>query len=143
MTVTGTGAMGDYTATKAKKDYYTEKENITKITVSSGITKVGNYNFMDFDQCTNIELAETVTEIGTQAFSGVAALQDAIEKAQQEAQKDEATKEDLESVLTALEKAMEVDATGLADAGLKKKADSEHLGSFAVVKHFCSGQAFL
>lgn len=58
--------------------------------------------------------------------SSVAALTKAIEEAEAAYKKDPADKDELTKAKTALETASAIDETGLAETGLKKKADSNH-----------------
>lgn len=67
LTITGTGAMTDYAA-------YTDapwiglRNRIKTITISEGITKVGNWSFTASGALTTVNLPDSLTTIGTAAF---------------------------------------------------------------------------
>ena len=64
LTISGSGAMADYTAGSAPWPDY-----ITKVVINSGVTKVGNYAFYDMPNLTEVQIAGSVTNIGTYAFA--------------------------------------------------------------------------
>lgn len=63
LTITGSGAMANYTDGTAPWP-----KNITKVVISSGVTKVGNYAFSDMRELASVELASGLTTIGEGAF---------------------------------------------------------------------------
>lgn len=72
LTITGNGAIYDYPYSgsqeyKAPWEYW--EEEITKLTVGKGITRIGNYNFCDMYDLTSVSLPDTLKEIGTSAFA--------------------------------------------------------------------------
>ena len=66
--VVGAGKMKDYSASKSpiKLDGYSTK--ITQLTISSGVTSIGNYTFEFCDYISSVNIPSTVTSIGHQAF---------------------------------------------------------------------------
>ena len=67
-TVTGKGAMPDYTSSGGTCPYNDEKASITSIVISSGITSIGKFNFSKCTNLQNVEISDTVTSIGQSAF---------------------------------------------------------------------------
>ena len=72
LTITGDGAMYDYTRSSAPWDSY--RENITAISLSSGITTIGNYAFSDITNLAKISMPSTLLSIGKNAFYHCASL---------------------------------------------------------------------
>lgn len=70
LTVNGQGAMAD-ASMDTQTDWDTYQNQITKIVIGEGITRIGNNTFDGFGYVNSIEMADTVTEIGDNAFSGV------------------------------------------------------------------------
>ena len=72
LTLTGTGAMADYTMSGAgRSPFYqntTIRNNCTRIEVGEGITHVGNYIFFYLTKVTEAVLPSTIESIGTGAF---------------------------------------------------------------------------
>ena len=66
-TVSGTGAMKDYTY-DAAAPWASIKQEITKVVVENGVTNVGAYAFSYCRNLKTVELPDTLTEIGTYAF---------------------------------------------------------------------------
>ncbi len=75
MTITGTGAMTDYSSSKpvpwltAPTDF---KDKITKVVISDGITKIGNRTFRNCANLAEIIIPASVTSIGSYAFQSAA-----------------------------------------------------------------------
>ena len=71
LTVTGSGAIRDYPYSAVPEQLppweIWEKE-IKKLVVGEGITKIGEYNFCDFEAVTGISLPSTLREIASGAF---------------------------------------------------------------------------
>ena len=75
LTVTGTGAMQDYTEnTLSSRPWSAYAESAQTVVISDGITHVGDYAFSRFSALTYVELHESVTSLGTTAFGGNDAL---------------------------------------------------------------------
>lgn len=67
-TVTGKGAMPDYTNSGDTCLYNDKKASITSIVISSGITSIGKFNFSNCTELANVEIADSVTSVGQSAF---------------------------------------------------------------------------
>lgn len=93
MTISGTGAMNDYTSSTVPWKEY--RDSITTVTIGNGVThigteafeycdgitsvtlgdtvqSIGNYAFDSCDNLANINLPDSLTTLGNQAFSGTA-----------------------------------------------------------------------
>ena len=68
LTITGTGAMDDYlnNASAPWNSYITD---ITSVTITDGVTNVGNYSFEQCTSLTTVTIGDDVETIGTFAFS--------------------------------------------------------------------------
>lgn len=65
--ITGTGAMTDYAA-YTDAPWLNLRNQIKTITISEGITKVGNWSFTAYGVLTTVNLPESLKTIGTAAF---------------------------------------------------------------------------
>ena len=77
LTITGTGAMSDYsssTTASDKQPWAGNRADITKIVISEGVTSVGKYAFYSCSNATSVEIASTVTSIGQYAFQNCSKL---------------------------------------------------------------------
>lgn len=70
LTISGAGYMEDYGFNGNYAPWYSERDNIKKVVVKSGIKSLGNYAFAGCDYITEVELPETVTKIGMGTFEG-------------------------------------------------------------------------
>ena len=70
LTVNGQGVMAD-ASIDTQTGWDTYQNQITKIVIGEGITRIGNNTFDGFGYVNSIEMSDTVTEIGDNAFSGV------------------------------------------------------------------------
>lgn len=70
LTITGTGAMADYTLsnTKTTSPWDDQRSQITKVTIGSGVTTIGNYAFYFCSNLRSISIPASVTSIGRDAF---------------------------------------------------------------------------
>lgn len=68
LTIQGSGAMTDYTASQAP--WYSNKAGITKVSLPEGLTHIGNYAFYTMTDLKEAAIPSTVTSIGSQAFRG-------------------------------------------------------------------------
>lgn len=85
LTFTGAGAIPDYAFNDIKPwggqflsgpdTNYIPLEEVIKIVINEGITRVGNNALKDFKNVTKVELPESLTEIGNDAFNGCKALE--------------------------------------------------------------------
>ena len=67
LSITGSGAMYDYTA-EALAPWYGQLANITTINLPDGLTSIGAWAFYDCDAISSISIPNTVTAIGNEAF---------------------------------------------------------------------------
>ncbi len=67
LTITGTGAMYDYTA-KDKAPWEGYSSSIETVSLPSGLTKIGSYAFYKFIELSGITIPKSVTQIGEGAF---------------------------------------------------------------------------
>lgn len=79
LTVTGTGAMYDFGYDEDDGEWWSTtgepawlKLDVTSVVIGSGITAVGRYNFFRMP-ISKVSLADTVTEVHAEAFSGTSA----------------------------------------------------------------------
>ena len=73
LTISGTGAMYDYT-TNSSAPWYDYIDEITSVVIESGITSVGDYAFYSYSGLTSIEIPNSVTSIGDNAFFSCSGL---------------------------------------------------------------------
>ena len=73
LTVSGTGAMEDYSDTSTQS-WYEHADAINSVIISDGITNIGNRAFADCSSLTEITISDSVISIGEHAFSGCSAL---------------------------------------------------------------------
>jgi hypothetical protein len=69
LTISGTGAMADYTAADGQP-WYSSASDITSIVVEAGVTHIGNNSFRNFTNMTSVTLPEGLESIGNHAFNG-------------------------------------------------------------------------
>ena len=67
LTVSGNGAMADYTP-GSDRPWYNNVNDITSVVVESGVTTVGKLAFYNFKNMTSVTLPEGLTSIGSDAF---------------------------------------------------------------------------
>jgi len=65
--ITGSGEMYDYEDLK-DIPWYSIRENVTTVSLSNQITKIGDYAFYNFNNLTSITIPNSVTSIGDYAF---------------------------------------------------------------------------
>ncbi len=70
LVITGVGMLPDFTKDTAFFNQY----NITKVVISEGITRIGNYMFYGCKTIVTIVIADSVTIIGSNAFENCTAL---------------------------------------------------------------------
>lgn len=69
--VSGTGAIDDYNETALEDiPWYTYRNIINTVTISEGITEIGNYAFCRESNVLEVNLPSTLTRIGYAAFAG-------------------------------------------------------------------------
>ncbi|MBR3704126.1 MAG: leucine-rich repeat domain-containing protein [Oscillospiraceae bacterium] len=75
LTISGTGAMDNYSTSK-RAPWYGKRSKITTVTISSGVTSIGESAFYNCTKLQSISIAEGITAIGKQALRGCTALTD-------------------------------------------------------------------
>ena len=73
LTISGTGAMTDYTA-DSRSPWYSCRTYIKRVVMQQGVTSIGDLAFWDCSGLTSVTIPDGVTSIGGDAFSGCAAL---------------------------------------------------------------------
>ena len=68
LTISGTGAMKDYTYVRDDAPWYGNRYSIRTCTIADGVTTIGNYAFFQCDSLTSITIPGSVTSIGDDAF---------------------------------------------------------------------------
>ena len=68
LTITGTGAMDDY-LNNASTPWNSYIDDITSVTITDGVTNVGNHSFEQCTSLTTVTIGDDVETIGTFAFS--------------------------------------------------------------------------
>ncbi len=71
LVISGTGAMTNFSAdsyTPRNNPWYAMRSNIRSVTISEGVTSIGNYAFIDCKEITKVIIPESVTNIGSCAF---------------------------------------------------------------------------
>ena len=72
--LTGSGDLCDYTE-EAPAPWHELSDRILSITVSEGVTGIGDYAFDSFSRVTRIQLPDSLTGIGAYAFHGMTGLE--------------------------------------------------------------------
>jgi uncharacterized protein YjdB len=73
LTISGTGAMPDYTSS-SNSPWYSNRSNITTVNIQDGVTSIGTYAFNGCTSLTSITIGNSVTTIGGYAFNGCTSL---------------------------------------------------------------------
>ena len=73
LTISGTGAMTDYTY-DSRSPWYSCRTHIKRVVMQQGVTSIGDHAFWDCSGLTSVTIPDGVTSIGGDAFSGCAAL---------------------------------------------------------------------
>ena len=73
LTISGTGAMTDYTY-DSRSPWYSCRTYIKRVVMQQGVTSIGDHAFWDCSGLTSVTIPDGVTSIGGDAFSGCAAL---------------------------------------------------------------------
>jgi hypothetical protein len=76
LTINGSGAMENYTASDniVNTPWYDYRKNIKTVTISSGVTNIGDYAFSGFKNLTSVTIPSSVTGICDHAFTGCSSL---------------------------------------------------------------------
>ena len=73
LTITGTGAMADYSSTSSAP-WNSQIKKVKRIVVGSGVTKLGVYSFYNCINLENITIPNTITSIGASSFKSCSSL---------------------------------------------------------------------
>ncbi len=68
LTISGTGAMYDYEDYGDNRPWENYEDNIKKVVINNGVTKIGDYAFTYCDSLTSVTIPDSVTTIGDSAF---------------------------------------------------------------------------
>ena len=74
MTISGTGAMMDYSSSDSPATQ--KKDSVNKVVIQEGVTSIGKYAFRDYSNLASIEIPDSVTSIGNYAFYNCNGLTD-------------------------------------------------------------------
>ena len=77
LTISGNGAMGDYSFIYSGGTYITTAPwgaNIKAVIIEDGVTNIGSYAFYGCESLTSITIPDSVTSIGESAFDGCTGL---------------------------------------------------------------------
>ena len=92
LTIQGSGAMYNYNGMSNPAPWYNDREKITQVRISDGVTSIGDYAFITCWSLADIDIPESVTTIGSCAFmfctelteihipEGVTAISDSLDK---------------------------------------------------------------
>lgn len=69
LTISGTGEMANY-ASYSSVPWYSSRGSIKKVSISEGVTSIGNRAFYNCQEMQSVSIPQTVSEIGSYAFSG-------------------------------------------------------------------------
>ena len=69
LTISGTGAMADYTDALTDNPWNAYRTSITKVVIGNSITHIGNWAFMGCSALTEVTIGDHVTSIGAEAFA--------------------------------------------------------------------------
>ena len=73
LTVSGTGAMTDYTSSSSAP-WYEHRNDVKSVLIDNNVTSIGNYAFRNCTSLTSVEIPNSVTSIGASAFYGCSSL---------------------------------------------------------------------
>lgn len=74
LTISGNGKMGDYKYNGSDNPWYDFRDNIKKVVIENGVTKIGSYAFLHCTNLTDVTIPDSVTRIGVRAFEGCTGL---------------------------------------------------------------------
>ena len=69
LTISGTGAMADYTDALTDNPWNTYRTSITKVVIGNSITHIGNWAFMGCSALYEVTIGDHVASIGAEAFA--------------------------------------------------------------------------
>ena len=68
LTISGTGAMKDYSSSEGNQSPVRKNSNVKKVVIEDGVTSIGNFAFDGCRSLTSITIPSSVTSIGNYAF---------------------------------------------------------------------------
>ncbi len=74
LAISGTGDMYDYDYIDNLAPWYGKRYDITVVSISEGVSRIGDYAFRGFYLSTSVDIPNSVIEIGSYAFSGCSSL---------------------------------------------------------------------
>lgn len=75
LTISGTGAMADYTYNEVSHSPFHENTHIKSVIIQEGVTSIGNDAFLKCDSLSSVTIPNSVTSIGESAFAYTTKLQ--------------------------------------------------------------------
>ena len=76
LTISGQGAMDNMDPIgEVFTPWYSQREDVKKIILSEGVTRIGNFAFLGFSSLEDVSFPTTLSAIGSDAFSGCSRLQ--------------------------------------------------------------------
>ena len=75
LTISGSGAMANYSSFKPKAPWDSHKDDIISVVIESGVTRIGEFAFNQCTSLASVTIPTGVTSIGNSAFSGCTALE--------------------------------------------------------------------
>ena len=69
LTISGTGAMKDYSSSEGNQSPVRKNSNVKKVVIEDGVTSIGSYAFASCNNLISITISDSVTSIGNFAFS--------------------------------------------------------------------------
>ena len=81
LTISGTGAMKNFTTMKSNRpSYEAYKDQITSVVINAGVTRIGNYSFYrnattSYENLSYVSIPDTVTSIGSNCFANSGLLE--------------------------------------------------------------------
>ena len=76
MTISGTGAMANYSSFKPKVPWDSYKASITSVVIESGVTRIGEFAFNQCTSLASVTIPTGVTSIGNYAFQNCSTLEE-------------------------------------------------------------------
>lgn len=74
LTISGTGAMADYSLSDNVAPWYPQRESVTEVSIEAGVTHIGEFAFYQCGGLTKAAIPDGVESIGMQAFRGCGSL---------------------------------------------------------------------
>ena len=74
LTISGTGAMKDYSSSEGNQSPVRKNSNVKKVVIEDGVTSIGSYAFASCNNLISITISDSVTSIGNRAFVSCTSL---------------------------------------------------------------------